>query len=128
MENCVFCKILKNEIPVFKIWEDDRYLGFLDANPVMPGHVLLIPRKHSDYIFDLEDDEYNELFLAAKKLAKTMKMKLKPKRIGVAIEGFGVPHAHIHLIPINHGHELNPANAKKASIEDLKKMADIILN
>ena len=127
MENCIFCKISKGEIPSIKIWEDEKYLAFLDVNPVAVGHTLLIPKKHTDYFFDLNDNEYCELMLNAKKIAQLLKSKLNSKRIGMIIEGFAVSHAHVHLIPINKMSEMDPNKAKSAKIEDLKITAEMIL-
>ena len=127
MENCIFCKIVKGDIPCVKIWENEKYLAFLDLNPVNPGHTLLIPKKHTDYIFDLEDNEYQELMLQGKRLAKILKDNLNPKRVGLVVEGFAIPHVHIHLIPINNGNELNPERARPAESEELKEVADKIL-
>ncbi len=125
-KNCIFCKIVNGEIPAVKIWEDDKYLAFLDMNPINPGHTLLIPKKHSDYVFDLSDKEYSELMLAAKKVANLLKSKLKPKRIGMIIEGFAVPHIHIHLVPANNGGELSFDKARHMSQEELNKIAEKI--
>ena len=80
------------------------------------------------YLFDLEDNKYSELMLKGKEIAKILKSKLKPKRVGLAVEGFGVPHVHLHLVPINNGGELNPERATHPKIEDLKKVANIILS
>ena len=127
MENCIFCKIVKGEIPAIKIWEGENSLAFLDINPMVPGHTLLIPKKHTDYLFDIGDDEYCGLMQDAKTVAKILKQKMGTKRIGVVVEGFLVPHAHVHLLPINRFEDMNPLNAKPAKIEDLKKIADKIL-
>jgi len=121
--NCIFCKIVKGEIPCYKIWEDEKYFAFLDINPRNPGHTVLIPKKHDDYLFDLEDEEYAKLMLKAKKIAKLLKGKLNPKRIGLAVEGFFVPHVHIHLVPLNKGNELNPERARRIDEEELNKIA-----
>ena len=91
MENCVFCKITSGEVGCQKIWEDEKYFAFLDNRPIKPGHLLVLPKKHTDYIFDLEDEEYEELMLRSKDIAKKLKLKLNPKRVGVMVEGFGVP-------------------------------------
>ena len=123
---CIFCKIAKGEIPAVKIWENKDFIAFLDVNPINPGHTLLIPKKHNDYLFELSDREYVELMLHAKLIARRLKEKLNPKRIGVIVEGFAVFHAHIHLVPLNHGEELDFKRAKAASIEELKKIADKI--
>jgi len=124
--NCIFCKIVKGEIPAVKIFEDEKHFAFLDLNPINSGHTLLIPKKHTDYLFDLSDDEYSELMLKAKHLAKLLKNKLEPKRIGVIIEGFLIPHIHVHLVPINKGADLSFANAKPANLEELNKLAEKI--
>lgn len=126
MKNCIFCKIIKREIPAIKIWEDEKYLAFLDVNPINPGHTLLIPKKHTDYIFDLEDKEYSKLMLNAKKIAELLKRKLDSKRVCILVEGFGFPHVHIHLIPANKGDLLNPEKAKPMSFEKLNKIAEKI--
>ncbi len=126
MTNCIFCKIVKGEIPAVKIWEDEKHFAFLDMNPINSGHTLLIPKKHTDYIFDLSDSEYTELMLKAKSLAKLLKNKLKPKRVGVIVEGFLIPHVHIHLVPLNNGGELSFEKAKPMSKEELNKIAERI--
>jgi len=123
MENCIFCKIIKGEVPAVKIWEDEKYLVFLDMKPINSGHLLVIPKNHSDYAFDLNDKEYSELMLKSKEIAKKLKDKLKSKRIGMIIEGFGVPHVHVHLVPINAVMELNPERAKLSSDKELEKIA-----
>jgi len=128
MTDCIFCKIVKGEIPSIKIFEDEKHLAFLDVNPINVGHTLLIPKTHTDYIFDLNDDEYCKLMLNAKKIAKILKTKLNTKRVGIVVEGFAVSHAHVHLIPINNIGEMDPKNAKPAKIEDLKKVAQKILS
>ena len=125
MNDCIFCKIVKGEIPCVKIWEDEKYLAFLDVNPVNPGHTLLIPKKHDDYLFNLSDDEYTELMLHAKVLARKLKEKLNPRRIGMAVEGFAVHHGHIHLIPLNQVNELNQ-QATNMNVEELNEIAQKI--
>jgi len=118
---------VKGEIPSVKIWEDEKYLAFLDMNPINPGHALLIPKKHDDYIFDLNNEEYSELMLKARGVAKLLKEKLNPKRIGIIVEGFGVSHVHVHLVPINFPDEI--CNKRKPiDSEELNKIAERILN
>ena len=124
-KNCIFCKIAGGEIPAVKVWEDKKYVAFLDMNPVTTGHTLLIPKKHDDYIFDLKNSEYKKLMLKAKEVAKILKEKLNPKRVGVIVEGFGVPHVHIHLIPINKPDEIIKGKSKTNS-EELNKIAKMI--
>jgi histidine triad (HIT) family protein len=126
MDDCVFCKIIKGEIEAAKIWENEKFFAFLDIKPVNPGHTLLLPKKHIDYIFDVEEPLYSELFQAAKKLSRPIKNAVGSRRIGVSIEGFGVPHAHIHLVPINKGYELDPNKAKPATTKELNEVAEKI--
>ena len=121
--DCIFCKIINGEIPSIKVWEDEKHLAILDVNPINPGHTLVLLKKHEDYIFDLEDREYQGLMLVVKKIAKIIKSKLKPKRVGLAVEGFLIPHVHVHLVPINHGNELNPERARLSSKEELERIA-----
>ena len=125
--NCIFCKIVKGEIPAVKIFEDEKHFAFLDMNPINSGHTLLIPKKHTDYLFDLNDNEYSELMLKAKYLAKLLKNKLAPKRVGILVEGFLIPHAHIHLVPLNKGGGLSFEKAKPMSKEELNKLAKKIM-
>jgi histidine triad (HIT) family protein len=120
--DCIFCKIIRNEIDYFKVWENKKFLAFLDRMPINPGHILLIPKKHQEEIFDLEDSSYIDIFKIAKKISKPLKLVTKAKRIGIAIEGLGVPHAHIHLVPIYNGNELNPERAKRVTEDELKQM------
>ena len=127
MNDCIFCKIAKGEISSVKIWEDEKYFAFLDNHPIKSGHTLLIPKKHTDYVFDLNNDEYTELMLNVKKIAKQLKSRLKSKKIGMIIEGFVVPHAHIHLVPINGLSELNPEVRLDVKDEELDKIAKLIL-
>jgi histidine triad (HIT) family protein len=120
--DCIFCKIIKNEIPCSKVWENENFLVFLDIMPINPGHILIVPKNHNEDIFKLENDLYNEIFQTAKKLSEPLKKVTLAKRIGMVIEGFGVDHSHLHLVPLYKGHELNPERAKKASEEELKQM------
>ncbi len=122
----VFDKIVNGELPAIKIWGDDKYLAFLDMNPINPGHTLLIPKKHVEDLFDLPDEEYTELMLRVKKIAKLLKEKLKPKKIGLLVEGFAVPHVHVHIVPLNNGGELTFERAKPATPDELKKIAEKI--
>lgn len=96
----IFARIVKGEIPCHKVAEDDRFLAFLDINPLAVGHTLVIPKKEKDYIFDLDDDHYQALFLFAKKVALAVENVIPCQRIGIAVVGLEVPHAHIHLVPL----------------------------
>lgn len=126
MEDCIFCKIATGKIPSAKVYEDDKFFAFLDINPMAPGHTLLIPKKHVDNLFDIEEPLYSELFQAAKKLSNPLTKAMGAKRIGVIVEGFLVHHAHVHLIPINSGNELDPHRARKAGPADLAANAEKI--
>lgn len=97
----IFSKIAAGDIPSYRIAEDDRYFAFLDINPLAKGHVLVIPKKEVDYIFDLEDELLADMMVFAKRIAVAMKKVIPCLRIGVAVLGLEVPHAHIHLVPLN---------------------------
>jgi len=97
----IFTRIINGEIPCHKVAENDHFLAFLDIMPLTKGHVLVIPKREVDYIFDLEDDLLGDMMVFAKKVARKMKRVLPCRRIGVTVIGLEVPHAHIHLIPIN---------------------------
>lgn len=96
----IFTRIIKGEIPCYKVAEDDRYIAFLDVRPLKPGHTLVVPKEEVDYIFDLDEDTLAGMMLFARKVAVAMKEVIECRRIGVAVIGLEVPHAHIHLIPI----------------------------
>ena len=96
----IFSRIIQGEIPCYKIAEDERFFAFLDINPVMKGHTLVVPTREDDYIFNLDDDEIGAMMVFAKKVAKAIEKAVPCKRIAVAVIGLEVPHAHIHLIPI----------------------------
>ncbi|QQS28588.1 MAG: HIT family protein [Sphingobacteriales bacterium] len=103
----IFSKIVSGQIPCHKVAETELYLAFLDINPLSKGHTLVIPKQETDYIFDLEDPLLSGLMLFAKKVAKAIEQTVPCQRIGVAVIGLEVPHAHIHLVPINHIHDLD---------------------
>ncbi|MCA9404021.1 MAG: HIT family protein [Candidatus Omnitrophica bacterium] len=119
----LFTKIVKGEIPCHKILEDDRYLAFLDIRPINPGHTLVIPKQETDYIFDLEDDVLKGAMVFAKRVAAMIEKAVTCKRIGVMVAGLEVPHAHIHLIPINAVSDLNFAKAKESDPQELAALA-----
>ncbi len=96
----IFSRIIAGEIPCYKVAEDDKYFAFLDINPVTKGHTLVVPKHEVDYLFNLDNDEYAGLMLFAKKVAKAIGQTIECKRVAVAVLGLEVPHAHIHLIPI----------------------------
>jgi histidine triad (HIT) family protein len=120
----VFTKIIRGEIPCYKIAEDKRYFAFLDINPLMAGHTLVVPKNETDYIFDLSDDELSGLILFSKKVAMAIEKSIPCARIGVAVVGLEVPHAHIHLVPMNTMNDLNFKNPKlKFTPEEFSKIA-----
>ncbi len=108
----IFSKIVAGEIPCYKIAENKHCLAFLDINPLKEGHTLVIPKKEVDDLFDLDDETYNHLLSFTKKIATAVKAVILCKRISVAVLGFEIPHAHIHLIPINNEGEANFKNLK----------------
>lgn len=123
----IFSKIVAGEIPSYKVAEDEKHYAFLDINPVAPGHTLVIPKKEVDYIFDLGDEEYAELQLFAKKVANAIKNAMPCQRVGVAVMGLEVPHAHIHLIPINVEKDMNFFKEKATvSTDEMKQIASKI--
>ena len=108
----IFTKIVRKEIPSYKVHENDRFYAFLDINPLKKGHVLVIPKNEVDYIFDLESDEYQNLWRFAKIVANGMKKVIHCKRISIVVMGLEVPHAHIHLIPIYSENDMNFRNTR----------------
>ena len=146
MKDCIFCKIVKDEIPSVKIWEDDKFIAILDKFPNVKGMTLVIPKKHFDsYVFEMNDKDYQELMLASKKVARLLDKKLKVMRTALVMEGLGVNHAHIKLYPI-HGLDkkfketwakekiffekyegyISTQLGPEKSIEELNKIAEII--
>lgn len=119
----LFTKIIKGEIPCHKILENERYLAFLDIRPINPGHTLVIPKIEIDYIFTVEDELLGGAFIFAKKVAAMIEKAVQCKRIGIMVAGLEVPHAHIHLVPINSVSDLNFAKAKTATPEELSQLA-----
>ncbi len=123
----LFSKIVSGEIPCFKVAESDNFLAFLDINPLTKGHVLVIPKKEIDYIFDVEDADLATMMVFAKKVAKAIEKVVDCERIGLAVIGLEVPHAHIHLIPINGIYDIDFSKPKlKLPPEEMQKIAKAI--
>jgi histidine triad (HIT) family protein len=123
----IFSKIVNGEIPCYKVYEDDEFLAFLDVFPVSKGHVLVIPKKETDYIFDIEDQSYARMWQFAKKISKALKLSVKCERIGISVIGLEVAHAHIHLLPINSLEDMNFSKAKMSfSKLEFEEIADTI--
>ena len=108
----IFTKIVKGEIPSYKVYEDKNFLAFLDINPLKKGHTLVIPKKEVDYIFDIDSKEYQNLWNTAKKIALGMKKVIECNRISIVVMGLEVPHAHIHLIPLDSMQDIDFAQPK----------------
>lgn len=120
----IFTRIVEGEIPSYKIAEDDRFFAFLDINPLAKGHTLVIPKKEIDYIFDIEDELYSELFVFAKRVGKAIEKVVECERIGITVIGLEVPHAHVHLIPINSIYDMDFKQPKlKFSQEEFQEIA-----
>jgi len=123
----IFTRIIDGEIPSYKIAEDENYYAFLDINPLAEGHTLVIPKKETDYIFDLGDEEYQGLFLFAKKIAVAMLKVIPCERIGIAVIGLEVRHAHIHLVPLKTVYDIDFRKPKlKLSPEEFAAIAEKI--
>ena len=123
----IFSRIVSGEIPCYKIAETENCLAFLDVFPLVEGHVLVIPKQETDYIFDLDDSLFTELQLFSKKVSKAIRNVVPCKRIGVAVIGLEVPHAHIHLVPMNTIGDINFTRAKlQPSKEELTEVAERI--
>jgi histidine triad (HIT) family protein len=120
----IFTRIIKGEIPCYKIAEDERYFAFLDINPLKAGHTLVVPKTETDYIFDLNDNDLTGMMLFSKRVALGIEKAIPCVRIGVAVLGLEVPHAHIHLVPMNTMGDLNFKNPKlKFTPEEFTKIA-----
>lgn len=123
----IFTKIINREIPAQIVAEDDRFIAFLDIMPMVMGHTLVVPKKEVDYIFDIEDDELKSIHVFAKKVAAAVRKAVPCKRIGVAVIGLEVPHAHIHLVPMNSADDLNFTRPKlKPTSEELAAVGEKI--
>jgi len=126
MEDSIFSRIIKKEIPAHIIHEDDDFISFLDINPVQLGHTLVIPKNQIDYIFDIDDDDLSNMMIFAKNVSKGIRLATNCKRVGIAVLGFEVPHAHIHLVPLNNTSDMNFYNTQKVSNEQLTQIANTI--
>lgn len=123
----IFSRIIAGEIPCYKVAEDDNYFAFLDISPVAEGHTLVVPKHEIDYLFDLPDAEYSGLTLFAKRVAEAIRKAVPCQRVGVAVMGLEVPHAHIHLVPIQRESDMNFFREKLSlSPERMKAIADAI--
>jgi histidine triad (HIT) family protein len=126
MGTCIFCRIVMGSEPAHRVWESEEFLAFLTRSPCNPGHTLLIPKIHVDYVFHLEEALYAEIFQAAKQLSEPIREATDAKRIGVAIEGFSVPHVHLHLVPLYALSELDPHRYIEQTQQEMAAMAERI--
>jgi histidine triad (HIT) family protein len=123
----LFSKIIAGEIPSYKVHEDDRYYAFLDINPLARGHTLVVPKMETDYLFDLEDDLLGGMMVFSKKVARAIDRTIDCKRVGIAVLGLEVPHAHIHLIPINSLYDIEFSKPKLSfTEEEFRATAELI--
>lgn len=123
----IFTRIVNGEIPCYKIAENEKFLAFLDINPLAKGHTLVIPKKEIDYIFEIDDLLLGELFIFSKKVGMAIEKVISCKRIGITVIGLEVPHAHVHLIPINNVSDMNFSRPKLSfKTDELKETAEII--
>jgi histidine triad (HIT) family protein len=130
MENCIFCKIVNKEIPASKVYEDNNFLAFLDIHPANPGHTLLIPKKHFEWVDDYEP--FGDYWETARKLSRIIKKALNPILVSYVVYGLGVPHAHIHLIPKFEGDQhpkgINPEKTTKYKEGEMEEVAKKIIS
>jgi histidine triad (HIT) family protein len=123
----LFSRIIRGEIPSYKIAENDQFFAFLDISPLKPGHTLVVPKLETDYFFDLPEKYLEEIMVFAKPLAKAIQQAIPCKRCGIAVIGLEVPHAHLHLVPINHADDLNFTRPKMSlSPEEMKSVQEKI--
>ena len=123
----IFSKIIAGDVPSYKIAEDDKFYAFLDINPMAKGHTLVVPKQETDYIFDLDDALLGEMIIFSKRVAQAIEKAISCKRVGVMVIGLEVPHAHIHLVPIQKEGDLNLSNPKiKLSSDEFIEIADKI--
>ena len=127
MSDSIFTKIIKGEIPCYKIAEDDRFIAFLDVFPIKKGHTLVVPKVQIDYVFDLDDSLLSDLMIFAKKVSQKMQRAISCERIGIAVIGLEVPHAHIHLVPLDTVGDIDFSQPKlQLSAKEMTEIADSI--
>ncbi|MBD5358553.1 MAG: HIT family protein [Bacteroides sp.] len=123
----IFSKIIAGEIPCYKVAEDDKFFAFLDINPVNWGHTLVVPKQETDYIFDLDDKQIGEMMVFAKKVAEAIKKAIPCRKVGMAVLGLEVPHAHIHLIPLQKEGDMDfKHKVENPSPEKMKEISEAI--
>jgi histidine triad (HIT) family protein len=123
---CIFCEIVARHVPATIVFEDDDHLAFFPLEHINPGHLVLIPKWHIDYLFDMKPPRYQALWAAAAQLAPGLRSVTSAKRIAVAVEGFAVPHVHIHLVPVYAGNDLDPSRAKPLPVAEAERLAGLL--
>lgn len=126
--SCVFCGILAGKLPARIVHEDEDHIAFLPLEHINPGHILLIPRRHTDDLFDLDASAYQRLWAVTAQLAPPLRAAFSAKRVGVAVEGFNVPHVHVHIVPLHAVDELNPKRAHAVDAAEADRLCQLIRN
>lgn len=124
--DCIFCKIVAGTAPAFKIWEDKHFFAFLDNKPITPGHTLVVPKEHDSYLFEMSEDDYERIFDRVRRLERPLRQAMGVKRIGLIVEGFGVDHVHVHMVPISKSGELLQKGRPGVTSEEFAATADTI--
>jgi histidine triad (HIT) family protein len=127
--SCIFCEIVKGDIPSYKIWEDEKVFAFLDVHPINPGHVLVIPKQHEPHLDHLDEDTYIAVMKGVRKISRQIAKKIIPPRVGLLVAGWDVPHAHVHVVPMYDYHDLTSkrllegkqADPTKEELNEIKK-------
>lgn len=123
---CVFCQILAGRLPSRTVYEDDAHVAFFPLEHINPGHLVLIPKRHTDYLFDLDPSAYQALWAAAARIAGPLREATGAKRVGVAVEGFSVPHVHVHVVPLYAFDDLNPSRARALDAAEADRLHGVI--
>jgi histidine triad (HIT) family protein len=120
---CVFCALVAGRVPARRVWEDDAHLAFFPLKHMSPGHTLLVPKRHAAYVFDMDDDGYHALLAAAKRIAPAIRTVAGATRVGLLVEGFSVPHVHVHLVPVNTLGDIDPARERAIPDAEADRLA-----
>lgn len=126
MDGCIFCALVEGRLPARRVWEDEAHVAFFPLKHIEPGHTLLVPKAHVDYVFEMDEPAYHALWEAAKRLAPAIRRVSGAKRVGIAVEGFSVPHVHVHLVPINALNDLNPAREQALPDAEADRLAALL--
>ena len=121
---CIFCRIVEGQAPAHVVWSDAEHIAFLDSHPIAAGHLLLIPREHVAWVDELSVEAHARLFARVRELARPVARAAGAPHAGIAVEGYGVPHAHVHLVPVRRGGELDPCRQAPANEVELRVAAD----